>query len=232
MRMRARRDVHEGTTRRTISSSSTGSSATPPARRRPRSRSATRTRLPRRPSPSRSRSCSRQIRPAGAAAGIHVSPPPPPSGLAAKTNELCRGGRLAPAALRLRARDRDRELASRSGSGERGTTRLERTIRGYPERNTVAVAQSVEPLVVVQVVVGSSPIRHLRSARRARLRRGRRALSCAPDTRPPPLRRAPPRLKASSRNSGAQMAPGGVEPPRAASKAAALSAELRGPRAA
>jgi hypothetical protein len=31
---------------------------------------------------------------------------------------------------------------------------------GYPETSTVAVAQSVEPLVVVQVVVGSSPIRH------------------------------------------------------------------------
>jgi hypothetical protein len=30
----------------------------------------------------------------------------------------------------------------------------------YPELSAVAVAQSVEPLVVVQVVVGSSPIRH------------------------------------------------------------------------
>jgi hypothetical protein len=33
--------------------------------------------------------------------------------------------------------------------------------RRYPVSRTVAVAQLVEPLVVVQVVVGSSPIRHL-----------------------------------------------------------------------
>ncbi len=32
--------------------------------------------------------------------------------------------------------------------------------RRYPELSAVAVAQLVEPLVVVQVVVGSSPISH------------------------------------------------------------------------
>ena len=39
---------------------------------------------------------------------------------------------------------------------------------GYPEPSAVAVAQLVEPLVVVQVVVGSSPISHLRLSPRGR----------------------------------------------------------------
>jgi DJ-1/PfpI family protein len=40
----------------------------------------------------------------------------------------------------------------------------------YPESSAVAVAQLVEPLVVVQVVVGSSPISHL-NRRKSRLNR-------------------------------------------------------------
>ncbi len=42
-----------------------------------------------------------------------------------------------------------------------------RATRRYPDPGTVAVAQLVEPLVVVQVVVGSSPISHLPSLARA-----------------------------------------------------------------
>jgi hypothetical protein len=33
-------------------------------------------------------------------------------------------------------------------------------VRGYHQRSAVAVAQLVEPRVVVPVVVGSNPIRH------------------------------------------------------------------------
>jgi hypothetical protein len=45
-------------------------------------------------------------------------------------------------------------------------TRERRAGRGYPLFDAVAVAQLVEPRVVVPVVVGSSPIRHPFNRRR------------------------------------------------------------------
>ena len=51
--------------------------------------------------------------------------------------------------------------------GERSAAGSGAPNRSYPESSAVAVAQLVEPLVVVQVVVGSSPISHLTDKSRA-----------------------------------------------------------------
>ena len=49
-----------------------------------------------------------------------------------------------------------RELGARADSLDVGAEK----IRGYPSTSAVAVAQLVEPRVVVPVVGGSSPLRH------------------------------------------------------------------------
>jgi hypothetical protein len=64
------------------------------------------------------------------------------------------GVRILPGAYRNEVRSASRNMTTSFG-------------QGYPDVTTVAVAQSVEPLVVVQVVVGSSPIRHLERPSRA-----------------------------------------------------------------
>ncbi len=72
----------------------------------------------------------------------------------------CSGSSSAGERLRRRPAEPAFAAVSRGGRNRRNG--------GYPVACTVAVAQSVEPLVVVQVVVGSSPIRHLRLSPRGR----------------------------------------------------------------